>query len=154
MDKILELIIKDNITLSVKIADALNYDSATIRSLLHIMESSGHIKIDIIGDGGNSLFIRPKDAGRHFYNTSRYVKEYKESNNRQKESSPTIIASNVAQLFVHSPVSESILETTQTNEAPKVKPKKNINIAKVVSIAAAIITVILGLIFLYEKYFK
>ncbi len=72
-DKILKLIIEDEINISGKISEKLKIDPAVIRALLKQMAAQNHIKLDVATE--TNLGIIKLDEGVHFYNTSSYRKK-------------------------------------------------------------------------------
>jgi len=85
-----------------------------------------------------------------------YVAEFKKKekerlDNVNEKSSAISIADVKGSVFVHSPVSESIINTSPE---PKVTPKKKMSITKMIFIASAIATIIIFLYFIYDRYFK
>ena len=68
-----------------------------------------------------------------------------------KKHSAISVADVKGSVFVHSPVSESIISTIVE---PTVTPKKKMSITKIIAIVSGIITIMLGLYFLYDRYLK
>ena len=71
--------------------------------------------------------------------------------NKNRMLAPVNITGNKGSVFYQSPVSESIINTTVE---PTVTPKKKMNITKIIAIISGIITIMLGLYFLYDRYLK
>lgn len=61
---------------------------------------------------------------------------------------PINISGNTGSVFYQSPVTESIIDAAV---APTVTPKKKISINKIIAVVAGIITIILGIIFFYDR---
>jgi hypothetical protein len=93
------------------------------------------------------------DQGLEFKRKTTLVKDHdKDEIEKQTIAYPSMnISGNTDNVLIHSPVSESGIETVA---APRVKPKKNINISKTIIILAAVITIITGVIFLIDYISK
>jgi hypothetical protein len=94
--------------------------------------------------------IRGSEEDGNFFEVTQKFKLFY-SGLENKEPVPVNITGNTGNVFYHSPVSESIIETAV---APTVMPKKKTKISKAIIIISAIVAAIAGLVAIYEFILK
>jgi hypothetical protein len=149
-DKILKLIYEGT-SLSTKLSEVSGIAHYSVIALSEEMKDRGHILITKASSDGAAILIL-QNKGRHFFETSSYVFELENEIKKQQKESPSMnVSDNVGNVFIHSPVSDSTIETATP---PNVKPKKKMNTKSAIILIAAIVATIAGLIAIYEFIIK
>lgn len=112
------------------------FDELYRQELIRSVDGTHHERSEFV--------ITDKGKSRFEYEKSKREKE----NKNPSPISLTTISDVKGPVFVHSPVSDANIET---KVAPTVTPKKNISISKIIAILAGLITIILGIIFFYDR---